>query len=530
MTMRYFLIATLCLGSSCICLGQASTMTVTATATFDTIIASAGVTLGGPSNCVPATEPNNYGTVSISMPGTNSCTETGEGVAITCTSGGFVTPGNYTLDATYSGFTGTTGENNSCQVPGATASTLVVVPRGTVTTTVQLPSSLTLQAGETLTLPVTVTVLNNDNDLYPTATGNVSLMDDSRILLSQPIKPSGPSLSTATISASTKGVAPGQYSINIAYNGDPNYLPASSNSFTVTILPAQMATTSVLSISPNPLVKGDLVTLGVSITPSGVTTPTGSVTIVAGSASLATIAVRNGGVSASLPADVAPGTYNVQALYSGDSFNLPSTSSPVSVTVVAQTATTTNIAVTPTTIIAGRAAQISTSVTPQIGNSKPTGTVTITANGQTVTTLPLQDGAANLDFSAVGIPTGTYNVVGTYSGSATDTSSTSAPQTVVIVPASTLALTASPNPVKQGTITTLTAVVKTGVGAPVTAGTITFTYAGNSLGTANLNSSGNAQLPIATSSFAAGTYAIQASYPGATNIPAATGTVSLVVN
>jgi hypothetical protein len=276
--------------------------------------------------------------------------------------------------------------------------------------------------------------------------------------------------------------------------------------------------------------KGEAVTIAVSVAPTGPNLPTGSVTILEGSAKLTTVALTNGIGTLTLPADIAPGTYNLQALYSGDNFNLPSTSSPVSVTVVAQTATTTTLAVTPSTIIEGQVAHISANVTPLIGNTPPVGTVTITADGRTVATLPLQNGSASLNFSTNGVPAGTYNVVGTYNGSATATSSTSAPQTVVIVPASTLALTASPNPVKQGTITTLTALVKTGSGSPVTSGTITYTYGGNTLGTANLNSSGTAQLPIATSAFAPGTYSIQASYPGSGNIPAATGTVSLVVN
>jgi hypothetical protein len=505
-------------------------MTVTATAAFDTLTASANVTLGGPANCMPATEPGNYGMVTISMPGNSNCSEAGDGTSLTCTNNIFVAPGTYTLVGTYSGFTGTLGNNTSCQVPGATTSTSVTIPRGPVMTTVQLPSSLTLQAGEILTLPVTVTLLNNNNDLDPNATGDISLMDGSRSLLSQPIKPSGMSVSTTTIAASTKGIAPGQYSVNVTYDGDAVYLPASSSNFTVTILPAQMATTSVLSVSPNPLLKGDRVTLSVSITPTGVTTPTGSVTILADSAPLTTIPLSNGTVNATLPANVEPGTYNIQALYSGDSYNLPSTSSPVSVTVVAQTATTTAITVTPSTIVEGQTAQISASVTPTIGDTPPAGTVTITADGEAVANLTLHNGAASLNLSTAGVRPGTYNVIGTYNGSATATSSSSTPQSVVIVPASTLALTASPNPVKQGTITTLTAVVKTGSGSPVTSGTITYSYGGSTLGTANLNSSGTAQLPVATSAFAPGTYSLQASYPGSGNIPAATGIVSLVVN
>jgi hypothetical protein len=124
----------------------------------------------------------------------------------------------------------------------------------------------------------------------------------------------------------------------------------------------------------------------------------------------------------------------------------------------------------------------------------------------------------------------TYSVVANYNGDSKDISSTSAPMSVVITAASKLALTATPTPVAKGSITTLTATVTNGQGAPVTSGMITFSYSGGTLGTAALNSSGVAQLPLGTSAFVEGTYTIQASYPGSTSVPAASGSVGLVVN
>jgi hypothetical protein len=43
-------------------------------------------------------------------------------------------------------------------------------------------------------------------------------------------------------------------------------------------------------------------------------------------------------------------------------------------------------------------------------------------------------------------------------------------------------------------------------------------------------SNGTAQLPIETTSFAKGTYTITATFSGSGSVPAATGTVSLVVD
>jgi hypothetical protein len=84
--------------------------------------------------------------------------------------------------------------------------------------------------------------------------------------------------------------------------------------------------------------------------------------------------------------------------------------------------------------------------------------------------------------------------------------------------------------VKQGSITTLTTAVTAANNSPVTTGTVTFSYAGETLGSASLGSNGTAQLPIATSSFTPGTYGLQATYSGSGSVPAATGTLSLVVN
>jgi hypothetical protein len=54
----------------------------------------------------------------------------------------------------------------------------------------------------------------------------------------------------------------------------------------------------------------------------------------------------------------------------------------------------------------------------------------------------------------------------------------------------------------------LTATAKNG-SAPVTSGTVTFSEGNDTLGRASLNSSGAAQLPIAASGLAAGTYTVQ---------------------
>ena len=175
----------------------------------------------------------------------------------------------------------------------------------------------------------------------------------------------------------------------------------------------------------------------------------------------------------------------------------------------------------------GQTAQLTATITPQIGNVAPTGSVNISANGETLASLPLKNGTASIQVSSASYPAGTYSVVANYLGNPTDEPSQSPTQSVTILRATSVVVTASPNPVTKGNVTTLTATVTSGSGQPVTSGTVAFSYSGNALGSATLNSSGVAQLPISTSGLTTGSYVIQAAFSGTSNSPAAAGMVTL---
>jgi hypothetical protein len=103
---------------------------------------------------------------------------------------------------------------------------------------------------------------------------------------------------------------------------------------------------------------------------------------------------------------------------------------------------------------------------------------------------------------------------------------TYAPGTLTVNPAkSTIWLTSSSGSSVYGQPVTFTATV-TGVGTPT--GSVTFTDGGAVLGTVTLDGSGNATL--ATSSLAAGSQSISATYSGSTDFGAATsGTTTVAV-
>jgi len=576
-----------------------------------------------------------YGLLTVSVDGYQNGVDVGTGAQdsnqVSTGSTGFVPSGTYTVTGYYSGYSGMDSNGNACGVGPITATGTAVVPQAATSTSVTAPASTPIQSGQVISIPVVVI----PEQAQPPLTGNAILYYGSRALSIMSVTSQNGEYGTtvdaiATITASTEGVSPGSYTAYVGYSGDTNYAASSSPPFTVNIVAAQQSSTTALYVTPNPVLVGETTTLNITVTPSGNVTPSGKVTLLANSMSIGSVTLNpsTGTANLSVPAKISPGTYSVQALYGGDAFNLPSTSAPVSVTVASQTQTSTSlgisptplvrgetaqlttsvvpqigavapagsvtitangvtiaslhlrggsatsqistapyspgtysivatysgsstdqpsasapvtltiaaetptataVTVTPNTLVEGQTAQLTTTVTPQVGSVPPTGSVTISANGHALTSLPLQSGSATISVSTASYPPGTYSVVANYLGDATDESSQSAPQAVVIQPSITVTLTASPNPVMMGSVTTLNATVISSSHVPVTSGTVAFSYSGNSLGSATLNSSGLAQLPISTSGLATGTYVIEADFTGNSNNPSAIGTVNLVV-
>ena len=539
--MRPLPILALCLFAAVQATAQSTLVITDVEASFGEAGATATATLytSDPLGCEPNDTEPNYGTITIDF--TNNSTSQScsdflygpESLSVSCGTPAFVNPGNYAVSATYSGFSGFDSHGNSCYVPGATASGGTVnVPQDGDTTSVDQFPSLTLQAGQILSLPVTVFGGEYTEYYSYLPTGKVEIAYNGLDVGATPVQPiydGVDTYSTATINQSTKGIPPGNYTATVAYTGDQYFSPSSSAPFTVTILAAQLATSTSFTATPNPIVANQPITLTAEVSPAGVTTPTGYVTFIAGATTIGSAKIVNYTATLTGPANVPAGTYNVQALYGGDAFNLASTSTPVQVVVDATSATTTTLQLSPSALVSGQSGSATATVKAAVGDT-PTGTVTLLVNGSPASTLALSDGSAALQYSSKGLANGSYSVVAKYSGSATDLASTSTASTLTIAPGSVLTLTASPNPVAKGSITTLTATVKTGTGSPITSGTVTFSYGGSSLGSATLTTSGTAQLPIETTGFAAGTYAIQATYPGAGSVPSASGTVNLTVN
>jgi hypothetical protein len=154
----------------------------------------------------------------------------------------------------------------------------------------------------------------------------------------------------------------------------------------------------------------------------------------------------------------------------------------------------------------------------------PTGTVTFfdgtTAIGQPV---PLTSGAAQI---SAGLATGSHSITAQYSGDVNYLANTSPAFTqVVSQSAASTALKSSANPAGIGSTVTFTATVASTVTGDtlVPTGTVTFFDSSTKLGSATLNSSGQASLP--TSTLAVGTHSITAQYGGDTNFTGSTSPV-----
>ena len=179
---------------------------------------------------------------------------------------------------------------------------------------------------------------------------------------------------------------------------------------------------------------------------------------------------------------------------------------------------TTSLQASPTKGTPGTAIMLTASVF----GTNPTGSVTFTANGNSVGTEAIVNGSAALQLSFANV--GSYAITASYPGDGNNTASTSAVVTVAIgQTTTTTALQASPTAGNVNGQITLTATV-TG-SAPT--GTVTFASGATSLGKASL---ANGVATLQTSFAAAGSDPITAIYQGdANNLGSTSSAVTVVI-
>jgi trimeric autotransporter adhesin len=326
---------------------------------------------------------------------------------------------------------------------------------------------------------------------------------------------------------------------------------------------------------------GQAVTMSGSVTPgTGTGTPTGTVTFIPSSGALGNpmdpntgaflnavpLATLDGSGNYSIAVTNLPaGTYSLVARYSGDGTFSSSTSAPLTLTVTQESATvtiapnafngTTCIETPQTTFTYGSYVWTDVTVAGASGQGSPTGTVSITDNGNPLLTVTLNSNGVG-HFLSGAIPTtscvsgytfqdfapftvGSHVLGGSYSGDTSFGAATAATVTVIIGQATvTQALATSATNISSGGSVqltyTLTALSGAGPGTLSPTGTVTFTdnTTATVLGTATLAPGaavGSARAVLTTTGITtAGANSIVASWPGDTNYGPLTSTAVTV--
>jgi Bacterial Ig-like domain (group 3) len=308
--------------------------------------------------------------------------------------------GTHSITVTYAGDT-----NNSA---GMSAPVLnqVVNPTQTGTTVTAAPNPAF--AGEPVTIMATVKLTAGS----ATPTGTVAFTSGTTVLGTAPLSATG----TATIGPV---LAAGTYQVVATYSGDMNDAGSASMPLALTVNLA--ASTTTLTVAPNPATIGTAVTFKSIVAGNGVA-PTGTVTFFSGTTVLGAAALSGAGTATLTTSSLAVGSYPVTANYSGDADNSPSTSAIVNLT-VELIPTTTSLVVSST--IGSNPQTLLIAVVEGTSGPTPTGTVTFTSAGNTI-------GSGTLDSSGVvtfspSLPAGSYSVIAAYGGDAVHAPSTSAP-------------------------------------------------------------------------------------------------------
>jgi hypothetical protein len=228
---------------------------------------------------------------------------------------------------------------------------------------------------------------------------------------------------------------PGTYQLTAQFDGSQNFASSTSLPQMLTVLPQVSTTTSLKLSAPSvPFGNEQTETLTATVTPATSGTPTGNVTVKAGSTTLCTIPLANATGTCTLTgSQLPPGSYPLTATYSGDDTYAASADTTPTL-IVAKEPTTTNLALSADTIaVGGEQAELFTVQLTPATSGTPTGNVTVKAGATAVCTIILANGTGNCTLTSRQLARGTYQVTAVYNGDTTFASSTSSPPQTLTV-------------------------------------------------------------------------------------------------
>ena len=316
----------------------------------------------------------------------------------------------------------------------------------------------------------------------------------------------------------TSALAPGAHSITARYPGDANYLGATSEVVSQTVIEgaAVTATTTTLESSVNPSTFGQPITFTATVAATGDSVPQGSVQFAVDGTNVGDPAELDNGVAVGpVLASPHPGDHFVTAAY------LPTAAFAASGAGLTQTVSGAGVDVALTSSDDrsdfGQGVTFHVQVaSTQAGTGVPRGVVQFRVDGVALgSAVPLDSGAADSP-SRSDLAPGTHTVTVLYGGSVDFLpGSAGLAQTVDLV-ATTTSVVSSVNPSTYGQSVTLNATVtpaSAAFGPP--GGTVTFTDGTTTLGSAPVGADGDHGIAALTvSTLTAGTHLIRARYSG----------------
>lgn len=352
------------------------------------------------------------------------------------------------------------------------------------TVTVSLTSSINPSGvGDPVTFTATVT---NANGAVPG--GTVTFFDGTTAMSSAETLVAGEAQHT------TASLAGGPHTISAAYSGDGNHVANSSNSVSQDVV----AGTTVAVVTPATATTfGEPAAFGITVTPDGSgVTPTGTVTLEHSGTIFGPELLDETGNATITSDSLPPGTNEVVAHYSGDSFN-SAASSPAATTFhdVVAAGTTTSLTVQPPgTSGFGEELVLTATVTSPDSAATPTGSVTF-MNGEANLIGVALDASGVATWRTSTLPTGHYDFKAVHNpGSGFTTSSSDVVAHDIDALATVTTVTASAGSSTFGEPVTFSATVTAPGSSLVPAGSVTFRDGNQVVGVGVLDGVGQAQV------------------------------------
>jgi hypothetical protein len=179
-----------------------------------------------------------------------------------------------------------------------------VMPQMVGTNTILTSSLDPSMSGQSVTFSATVSSVGG------VPTGTVTFMDGNTVLGTGSLVNG-----VATFNISTLSI--GNHPITASYGGDSSFLPSTSRPLNQLVNPLVLATNTTLCSSLNPSTYGQSVTFTATVTSSS-GTPTGTITFMDGSTTLAVVTISNG-VAQYNSSTLSIASHSIKAVYSGNS-------------------------------------------------------------------------------------------------------------------------------------------------------------------------------------------------------------------